>query len=82
MASTHSTLENRIELDWWVEIVTAVPNCIYYFGPFSSRQEADYAQVGYCEDLKQEGPHGITIQIKQCQPRELTSYTEERERII
>ena len=78
MPLTNSTIENGIELGWWVEIKTALPNCTYYFGPFSSRQEADVAQVGYVEDLKQEGAHGISIQIKQCQPRELTRYIEER----
>lgn len=76
MPLRHSSIKNGIELGWWVEIRTALPNCTYYFGPFSSRQEADYAQVGYFEDLKQEGAHGIIIQIKQCQPRELTSYIE------
>lgn len=72
------TKQNGIELEWWVEIVTAFPICTYYFGPFSSRQEADLAQVGYFEDLKQEGAQEITIQIKQCQPRELTSCKDER----
>ena len=78
MPLTNSLREKQIELNWWVKIVTALPNCTYYFGPFSSRQEADCAQVGYFEDLKQEGAHGISIQIKPCQPRELTSYIEER----
>ncbi|MCU0571006.1 MAG: DUF1816 domain-containing protein [Oculatellaceae cyanobacterium Prado106] len=27
-------------LDWWVEIKTAQPICIYYFGPFYHRHEA------------------------------------------
>ncbi|HEY9829391.1 MAG TPA: DUF1816 domain-containing protein [Stenomitos sp.] len=76
MFLTNSTIENQMDLDWWVEIVTALPNCTYYFGPFSSKQEADFAQVGYFEDLKQEGAHGITIQIKRCQPRELTTCTD------
>jgi hypothetical protein len=78
MTLTNFTQEDRIELGWWVEIVTAFPCCTYYFGPFASRQEADSAQVGYFEDLKQEGAHGISIQIKQCQPRELTTCGDER----
>lgn len=78
MPLTNSPIENGIELGWWVKIKTALPNCTYYFGPFSSKQEADAAQVGYVEDLKQEGAYGITIHIKQCQPRELTTCGDER----
>lgn len=78
MTLRNLTQEDGIELGWWVEIVTTFPSCTYYFGPFASRQEADYAQVGYFEDLKQEGAYGITIEIKQCQPRELTTCGDER----
>ncbi len=78
MTLTNFTQEDRSELGWWIEIVTAVPCCTYYFGPFASQQEADAAQVGYSEDLRQEGAYGITIQIKRCQPRELTTCRDDR----
>lgn len=76
MALKNVTEENGIEFGWWVEMVTALPSCTYYFGPFATQQEAEFAQIGYFEDLKQEGAKGITIQIKRCQPKELTSFGE------
>jgi hypothetical protein len=79
MTLTKLTEEETIEFGWWVEIVTAFPECTYYFGPFASLQEADFAQVGYFEDLKHEGAKGITLEIKQCKPRTLTSFCDERE---
>lgn len=57
---------------WWVEIYTDFPRCLYYFGPFNSELEAKTYQGGYIEDLQQEGAEGIVIQIKQCQPVNLT----------
>ncbi len=60
------------QLSWWLEIKTAKPQCIYYFGPFTSAQEARLYQAGYVEDLEQEQAEGITIQLKKCQPQELT----------
>lgn len=49
-----------------------MPARTYYFSPFASPTEALYARYGYLEDLEQEGSQGITLQIKSCQPRELT----------
>lgn len=77
MNLTNLTEEETIEFGWWVEIVTTFPNCTYYFGPFASLQEADFAQIGYFEDLKQEGAKGISLQIKQCKPKILTSFRHE-----
>lgn len=57
---------------WWVEVMTAQPRCIYYFGPFSSKKQAEIPQIGYVDDLEAEGARGITTQIKWCKPRELT----------
>ncbi len=59
---------------WWVEIVTKKPDCTYYFGPFASHMEAQLSQLGYLEDLEQERPQLIAIDIKQCQPKELTIF--------
>lgn len=57
---------------WWVKVVTEIPRCTYYFGPFDSDQEAKLAQRGYIEDLEQEGALGITVHILQDQPPILT----------
>ncbi|NHC34370.1 DUF1816 domain-containing protein [Scytonema millei] len=65
------------ETDWWVEIITTKPHCTYYFGPFSSHDEAKAAYPGYVEDLDGEGAQGIAIVIKRCQPTELTICDEE-----
>ncbi|MEC4816570.1 MAG: DUF1816 domain-containing protein [Scytonema sp. PMC 1069.18] len=67
-------LRESLELAWWIEIVTAYPRCIYYFGPFASTEEAERLQAGYIEDLEQEGSQVIMIQIKWCQPQELTAF--------
>ena len=78
MMSKSSTEEKAIEFGWWVEIVTTIPACTYYFGPFASPTEALYAQYGYLEDLEQEGTQGISLQIKSCKPRELTIFKDEK----
>jgi hypothetical protein len=62
---------------WWVKIITKKPDCIYYFGPFTSHREAQLSQLGYLEDLEQERPQLIAIEIKQCQPEELTIFEDE-----
>ncbi|HEY9652531.1 MAG TPA: DUF1816 domain-containing protein [Coleofasciculaceae cyanobacterium] len=62
---------------WWVKIVTKNPDCIYYFGPFVSHREAQISQLGYIEDLERERPQLITIEIQQCQPKELTIFEED-----
>ncbi len=59
-------------INWWLEIKTTIPPCIYYFGPFSSQKNAKLSEYGYVEDLLQEKAHGITVEIKRLQPKELT----------
>jgi len=61
---------------WWIEIVTADPNCIYYFGPFLDFEEAFEMGPGYVEDLINEGTQQIHMVIKRCDPAELTQYDE------
>ncbi len=70
--------KKQIEMDWWVEIITTKPCCIYYFGPFKNAQEAVLAQDGYIEDLVNEGAQEITVQIKWCKPTELTIFPEDK----
>jgi hypothetical protein len=67
----------KMGMAWWVEIVTKKPDCKYYFGPFASHREAQLSQLGYIEDLERERPKLIAIEIKQCQPKELTIFEDE-----
>jgi hypothetical protein len=57
---------------WWIEVVTDAPRCTYYFGPFSSQDEAKEETPGYLEDLTIEGAQGIRSEIKRCKPGQLT----------
>ncbi len=79
MKFTETFAQEQLEFAWWVEIVTEQPSCTYYFGPFVSTQEAQWFLPGYVEDLEQEGHQKIRPQIKQCQPKNLTLFEEERE---
>ncbi len=62
--------------DWWVKIETRAPACTYYFGPFYQRSEAQASQIGYLDDLAEEGAKGITVKIERGCPQELTVYEE------
>ncbi|HLO51417.1 MAG TPA: DUF1816 domain-containing protein [Kamptonema sp.] len=77
MVLTNGTLpkQEEIEFSWWVKIVTLLPVCTYYFGPFDSMREAASAQTDYMEYLKREGVQGMTAWIKQCKPEMLSSRT-------
>lgn len=61
-------------LKWWVKIVTQYPYCTYYFGPFDSAQEARLNHTAYLQDIQEEGAQGISVQIEQGQPQQLTIY--------
>lgn len=81
LENTEEFLTSYLEkagMAWWVEIVTKKPDCIYYFGPFVSHREAQLSQLGYIEDLERERPKLIAIEIKQCQPKDLTIFEDER----
>lgn len=71
-----SGLENPSDIDphlsWWIEISTHTPHCLYYFGPFDSKEEAQESQLGYIEDLEEEGALEIKVEITQIQPTVLT----------
>ena len=66
-----------LRFSWWIEVFTAHPSCIYYFGPFTNQKEADSAQDGYLEDLRNEGAHIVSVRTQLCQPRKLTIYENE-----
>ncbi len=67
---------SAIGLAWWVEVTTDNPRCVYYFGPFPSKEVAQTHQGGYVEDLEQEGAADIKINIQRCKPSNLTIYDE------
>jgi Domain of unknown function (DUF1816) len=66
-----------LRFSWWIEVFTAHPSCIYYFGPFENPTEAHSAQQGYLEDLRNEGAHIVSVRVQLCQPRKLTIYENE-----
>ncbi|MDF5733315.1 MAG: DUF1816 domain-containing protein [Rhizonema sp. PD38] len=62
---------------WWVEISTAKPHCIYYFGPFQNLKEAETIYPGYVEDIESEAAQEIVVKINRCNPDVLTVFDEE-----
>jgi len=60
------------DLDWWIEILTALPLCLYYFGSFTTRQEAESLKQGFIEDLFLENALIIGINIRFFRPKQLT----------
>ena len=70
-------IRQPLQFAWWIEIVTEVPCCTYYFGPFTSANEAKLAQSGYIEDLVQERAEGMTLRIDWCKPLDLTIFEDE-----
>lgn len=70
-------IRQPLQFAWWIEIITEVPCCTYYFGPFTSAKEAKLAQPGYIEDLVQERAEGISFRIDWCRPLDLTIFEDE-----
>jgi Domain of unknown function (DUF1816) len=50
------------ELGWWIEILTAQPLCLYYFGAFTSHQEVQQLESATI----------LSVNIRFCQPSQLT----------
>jgi hypothetical protein len=73
-----SVLES-VGLAWWVEIVTDMPVCTYYFGPFATAQEAEAERPGYIQDLEEEGAKGLQVEVKRCRPTQLTIFDDQSE---
>ncbi len=44
---------------WWVEIITAKPNCIYYFGPFRTQKKRRLLTPAMLKILKAKQPRGL-----------------------
>jgi Domain of unknown function (DUF1816) len=62
---------------WWIELQTAQPQCLYYFGPFAKVAEAENSKLGYIQDLQEEGAQNITVKVKWCKPEQLTILRDE-----
>ena len=73
-----STLKPRFIQPYWVEITTQQPSCIYYFGFFDSRAEAQEMRHGCIEDSIEEKAIDISVNIKRCMPAKLTITDKER----
>lgn len=58
---------DNLGLSWWLEVGTANPPCINYYGPFDSQGEAEVAK-----DTSQQEPQIIFSHSKFCQPRQRT----------
>jgi hypothetical protein len=66
-------LPRRLTQAWWLKVKTQSPDCIYYFGPFDSKEEATFLQAGYLEDLIQEGAQNVRLAVEKACPQQLTS---------
>lgn len=64
--------ETNNQLAWWLEIFTAEPLGIYYFGSFDNRLQAEWAKPIYIKNLEELGYKVLDSSIKQCQPRDLS----------
>ena len=73
-------LLKNIAQQYWIEITTAKPSCVYYFGPFWTYKGAKLAQPGFIEDLETEHAQDIKAEIKRCQPQELTIFEQLNEK--
>ena len=67
----------KMGIAWWIEIITNQPQCIYYFGPFSSSYDAQASSDGYIGDLEEEKAQIINVDIKRGQPNQLTIFEDE-----
>ena len=62
----------NIVQQYWIEVTTAQPICTYYFDPFFTCKEANFAQSGFIEDLETENAEIIKVEIQRCKPNKLT----------
>ena len=73
MKNFFGSLFNFFSNPWWVQITTAEPSYVYYFGPFNSEADATQAEPGYVEDLQGEGALQIQTSLQNiAEPKELT----------
>ena len=74
ISSLKAVVLGYFQRDYWIRINTEYPSCTYYFGPFNNEDEARTLQVGYIEDLVQEGAQNISVKIEKKNPQKLTIY--------
>jgi hypothetical protein len=78
--NTVDFLEN-LGMALWIEIITQFPDCIYYFGPFASKKEAEFAIPGYLEDLETEKAQIITTNVRRGKPIQCTVFEDDLENL-
>lgn len=61
-------LQQPCRRPWWLKITTAQPQCVYYFGPFSSQREATSNIAGYRADLEAEQARIVDVKLNQTYP--------------
>jgi Domain of unknown function (DUF1816) len=57
---------------WWIELKTENPSYLYYFGPFSTPNEAEKLKLGYIQDLAEEKAKVTAATVLWCKPKQLT----------
>ena len=64
---------NLLTKDCWIEISTYTPHCVYYFGPFTKKDDATKSYTAYVADLTQAGAAVLKLSvIKRPTPAQLT----------
>lgn len=58
--------------NWWLEMGTVNPRCLYFFGPFEDQLAAESSKEGFSQDLEGENARVLCSKVKFCQPRQLT----------
>lgn len=71
----------RLGMALWIEVITQSPHCIYYFGPFVSKKEAQSAIPEYLEDLEKEKKQVLSTNIRRGRPIKSTIFEEELEKL-
>jgi hypothetical protein len=74
LSKNHNYANNNknSELAWWIEVGTFNPICVYFFGPFADKAEAESYKEGFFQDLESENARILYSNVKYCQPRQLT----------
>ena len=55
---------DALEVDWWLQIESVIPECTCYFGPFSSKREAQISQYKCVKNLIEAKHHGIRVKLE------------------
>jgi Domain of unknown function (DUF1816) len=71
-SSNFSSKDSEGTWGWWIELKTANPSYVYYFGPFLTADEAKKSRLGYIQDLTDEGAEVNATTVLWCKPQQLT----------